>query len=659
MCRLVFLLKVHAWAIPNTKPFDTFGDLASRHPFSGEPMVVSACEVTLSTRLIEHDSPLALLGEDEVGLEQPAWTWYPHRWAGGAFTTDYQQLRRLLPSPPLYPVRVSRDRALVCVWGAHISAAGHQPPFLQFGEVALVAFVTHGDQPAPPLVPGLGRRAMEHYGFGFFPLMIAVTNPLAARMYQGLCGIPARIADIRVEQRIGWERFVCECDGQLVWDLTVRSDGQPSAEDREARDWFYAVEDGQVYRLPLGVAGVSRSRYGGKWASLVLGDHPLADPARLLDLSRSWAAEFTPDRQMWLAGPAERLGPTGKDSEAATDHRPNPGRLVVSPAPGVEVEIDQETADMGWDQGEAFTRATLDERSVPALHPDSRRKKMRIPKPVNGIFANGMAYARWGTGRRSLLFIPGGPSNVAPTGIGARMMFRPIRPLVEEGFTVWQVVNRQNLPQGHSVADMADDYAELIAKEFDGKVDLVLGTSYGGLICFPLAAKHPESFDHIAIAVSGHEVSEKGKALDYEAATRHSRGDSAGAFAVWMMDDMPEWTFPGASLLLRGAARVLGSIPAALFYRKTHSYFESDVMVEAEAEVAFDAREILHEIDVPVLIIAGRRDTFFPPEITEETARLMPDATLKMYEDRGHGGVIFDKRFPRDLLEFIEAKSSL
>lgn len=46
------------------------------------------------------------------------------------------------------------------------------------------------------------------------------------------------------------------------------------------------------------------------------------------------------------------------------------------------------------------------------------------PKPVTGIFSNGMAYARLGDGPRSLIVIPGGPGNQAPRGLTVRMLAR-------------------------------------------------------------------------------------------------------------------------------------------------------------------------------------------------------------------------------------------
>jgi hypothetical protein len=43
--------------------------------------------------------------------------------------------------------------------------------------------------------------------------MTMVANRVAAELYRLLFGIAAAVADIRVEQRLERERFVCEFDG--------------------------------------------------------------------------------------------------------------------------------------------------------------------------------------------------------------------------------------------------------------------------------------------------------------------------------------------------------------------------------------------------------------------------------------------------------------
>ena len=126
------------------------------------------------------------------------------------------------------------------------------------------------------------------------------------------------------------------------------------------------------------------------------------------------------------------------------------------------------------------------------------------PKPVKGIAHNGMAYARWGSGPRRLLVIPGGPDNTPPGGMMLSRYLRVVRPLVEDGWTAWVVARKQRLPLGCSIADMADDYGQLIADELGGKVDAALGLSTGGMIGLQLAARHPERLGRIAITAAAY-----------------------------------------------------------------------------------------------------------------------------------------------------------
>jgi pimeloyl-ACP methyl ester carboxylesterase/uncharacterized protein YndB with AHSA1/START domain len=274
-----------------------------------------------------------------------------------------------------------------------------------------------------------------------------------------------------------------------------------------------------------------------------------------------------------------------------------------------------------------------------------------IPKPVTGMFANGMAYLRWGTGPKTLLWIPGGPGNSLPSGMFlSNVLVRAARPLVEDGYTLWVVARKQNMPKGYAMADMAEDYAGLIADELGGKVDLVVGVSYGGVIGFYLAARHPDRFGHIALVGAAYDAKEEGKALDYDFARLRSEGRDGEASAL-------ELRQMGPGLRVPGVARVLGAVMARLVFGPTHPYFASDMMVEAEAEMAFNAREVLPDISVPVLLVCGDRDMYIPKELYEETARLIPDCTLRMYEGVGHVGAVRDERFPRDVLDFVRQRS--
>jgi pimeloyl-ACP methyl ester carboxylesterase len=275
-----------------------------------------------------------------------------------------------------------------------------------------------------------------------------------------------------------------------------------------------------------------------------------------------------------------------------------------------------------------------------------RRRRPGLPKPVTGVFANGMAYLRLGTGSKTMVWIPGGPGNTLPTGgLALRMGESWSRPFVEQGYSVWWVTRKRNMPRGHSFADMADDYGQLITDEFHGKVDVVLGMSTGGQIGFYLAARHPDRFGHIVILSAGYEDNERAKAMLLPSARLLSEGRIGEAMALMLEDAYPSWP--------RAVVRAIGTVMGRSMYGRTHPDFANDVIVEAEAELACDARDVLPLIPVSVLLVGGDQDPYFPKEVYEETARLIPDCSLRLYEGKGHDLSAFDARLAQDVLDFV------
>ena len=166
--------------------------------------------------------------------------------------------------------------------------------------------------------------------------------------------------------------------------------------------------------------------------------------------------------------------------------------------------------------------------------------------------------------------------------------------------------------------------------------------STGGEIGFHLAASHPRTFGHIVILSAGYQENERCKDLNLRCSRLLSQGQTSQAMAL-MVDDM----YPR---LPRPARWAPGEYMGRSMYGTTHPYFANDVMVEAEAGVAFEARPILPNIAVPVLLVCGDQDPYYPKEIYQETARLVPDCTLRMYEGKGHE---VDKGWAQDVLDFV------
>lgn len=260
------------------------------------------------------------------------------------------------------------------------------------------------------------------------------------------------------------------------------------------------------------------------------------------------------------------------------------------------------------------------------------------PATRTGTFGNGMSYARLGDGSRSLLWLA-----EASNWMGLAMMTRFVRPFVEDGYTVWLVSLPRNMPTGHTIADMADDYALLLEEEFGGRADLVIGHSTGGLIGFSLASRHPNRLGHIVIAGAG-VWSQRSDRANLEPARLLVAGRTreAGATAVRLL--RPDIRVPGLATAL-GTLVARASLAAAS---------AEDLLVSAEAMHTFDPHQVLPTIPVPVLLVGGDRDVWFAQEDIEQAARLIPRCTLKLYPDTTHFGALRSPRFADDVREFVQ-----
>lgn len=261
-----------------------------------------------------------------------------------------------------------------------------------------------------------------------------------------------------------------------------------------------------------------------------------------------------------------------------------------------------------------------------------------------GAFANGMQWARYGDGSGTVVWVPAGPGAQLPTGLLDVLQARQVAPLVAAGFSVWIVTRIRNMPRGHTVSDMADDYASLIGTEFGGRVDAVVGLSYGGMIVQYLAADHPGCARDFVIALSAASITAWGRDVDFRLARAMVDGDERQSAQI-----MAEYVFP--EVTDRWQRRLTGRVIAPL--AGSSEVPDGDLIVEAEAEMAFDARDILARIDVPVLLITAEEDLFFTPEIVEDTAARIKNCTVVRYPGTGHLRAATSSRIGADVLAFL------
>jgi pimeloyl-ACP methyl ester carboxylesterase len=266
-----------------------------------------------------------------------------------------------------------------------------------------------------------------------------------------------------------------------------------------------------------------------------------------------------------------------------------------------------------------------------------------------GDLYGGIPFVSWGKGNKKLVIFAGGPGNSVPGKFVIQNFYREFDPFTDK-FTIFLVARKKNQPEGYSTKDMSDDYAKMIGHDFKGHVDLIVGTSYGGMIAQHFAADHPGLFDHIVIALAAHKVSEIGKEIDNQFAEFLSQGRTRKAYALIADALYP----PGLSkFVYKVAFWLLGRILSG----QMHESFRKDVLVEARAEMRHAALASLERIQVPVLIICGDEDVYFPKEYTLEMAGLIKGSILKLYKGKGHMGTLEDQAFAKDIFEFIDSEN--
>lgn len=274
-------------------------------------------------------------------------------------------------------------------------------------------------------------------------------------------------------------------------------------------------------------------------------------------------------------------------------------------------------------------------------------RRVGAPGPAarTGSFANGIDYAALGTGPRTMLFLPGGPG----TPSWGKALARGFLPGYAVGeFTVWWLSRRRNMPTGHTIADMADDVADAIT-ELGGQVDAVVGASYGGMIALYLAARHPDKVGRVVLLASAASAPDEAKEADrrWGEALGHGRFAEAGEAVLAEV-------LPGNRL--RWLRRLLAPLPGRMLGWGEVNL--GDILVETQAELDYDARHVLSQIGVPVLIIAGDRDNYLPRELIEETAQGIPDCTVIWHKGKGPAQTIRAKRSAGEVLAFLDQQSS-
>ena len=250
-----------------------------------------------------------------------------------------------------------------------------------------------------------------------------------------------------------------------------------------------------------------------------------------------------------------------------------------------------------------------------------------------------MDYVCFGTGSRTLVMLPGlGESlrSVKGTAMPMALMYG----LFAKDFTVYMFGRGSNLPPGYSTREMAADLAKAMEQLKLPQAD-VLGVSMGGMIAQHFAIDYPEKVNRLILTVTSARPNPILTESVEEWKACAERGDHAAFLESNLLRIYSED-------YCRKNIRIL---PVVAKMTKPKSY--DRFFVQADACLNHDAYDRLSQIKAPTFVIGGELDKALGAEPSREIAEQIPDATLLMYPQWGHGLYEEEKEFNRTIYDFL------
>lgn len=250
-----------------------------------------------------------------------------------------------------------------------------------------------------------------------------------------------------------------------------------------------------------------------------------------------------------------------------------------------------------------------------------------------------MYYASFGTGKKTLIVLPGLSDGLATVKGKAWLLVSPYKKYLND-HTVYLFSRKNIMPDGYSIKDMADDQVRVMHCLEIEKAD-ICGVSQGGMIAQCIAIYHPEVVTRLILAVTAPSANAVVKRVVSDWIDTAARGDHVG-----LMKDTAEKMY--SERFLEKNRRML---PVLARLTKPESY--ERFFINADAILHFDVRDELGKITAPTLIIAGSDDKTVGNTAKTELKEGISGSELFVYEGLGHGAFEEAKDFYDRIFSFL------
>lgn len=245
-------------------------------------------------------------------------------------------------------------------------------------------------------------------------------------------------------------------------------------------------------------------------------------------------------------------------------------------------------------------------------------------------------YARFGTGQRNLVIIPGvSLRNVLDSAEGIASAYS----MFADDYTVWIFDRRMDMPEGYTVEGMAEDLADAM-KAAGIRDAYVFGTSQGGMIAQYIAARCPELVKKAVLGSTAARITDEVRTVMArwaELARRRELRELCADFAdrIYSQEFLAKY---------REFILEFGEFASQEEIERFH------IMVEAC--VGYDIYAELDRISCPVLVIGDKDDKVLGGAASVEIAEKL-GCELYMYD--GYGHAVYDEApdYKQRLMDFF------
>lgn len=236
-----------------------------------------------------------------------------------------------------------------------------------------------------------------------------------------------------------------------------------------------------------------------------------------------------------------------------------------------------------------------------------------------------MEYFCFGGGSRALIILPGlGIKKISASAHAVEAAYGCFK----KDYTVYVFDRGDNLPDGYSVGEIAEDTADAIRSLGIAQAD-VFGASMGGMIAQSLALEHPELVRSVILGSTLSRPNDTARRMIGRWAEL-ARSRDVKAMAREMIE----------SLFSEKLSAQFEMIAELMFSGVTDHDFDR-FMIQAEAIESFDVYDRLTEITCPVFVIGVENDKVVTADASREIAEKL-NCGLYIYGDE-YGHCVFDE----------------